>query len=104
MLDFLGFIATAALMVLAVSAVITFINVSPNAKLILATLAGLWIGIAAAAGSAGTVAISKPIPVVGLFVAVPLVFVPTVLVPFWLILHAIIWAQLRRLRRLGSGE
>jgi hypothetical protein len=26
----------------------------------------------------------------------PWSFVPTVLVPFWLILHAIIWAQLRR--------
>jgi hypothetical protein len=25
-----------------------------------------------------------------------LFFVPTVLVPFWLILHAVIWAQLRR--------
>src|SRR5262249_16194203 len=55
MLDFLGFIATAALMVLAVNAVITFMDVSPSSKLILATLAGLWI------------------PVVGLFVAVPLV-------------------------------
>jgi hypothetical protein len=26
----------------------------------------------------------------------PWSFVPTVLVPLWLILHAIIWAQLRR--------
>jgi hypothetical protein len=73
MLDFLGFIATSALMVLAVNAVITLMDVSPSAKLILATLAGLWIGIAAAAGSAGMVAVSKPFPVVGLFVAVPLV-------------------------------
>src|SRR6188472_3500491 len=73
MLDFFGFIATAALMVLAVNAVITFMDVSPSAKLALATLAGLWIGIAAAAGSAGMIAISKPFPVVGLFVAVPLV-------------------------------
>ena len=32
----------------------------------------------------------------------PWSFVPTVLVPFWLILHAIIWAQLRRLRSLGA--
>ncbi len=40
MLDFLGFIATAALMVLAVNAVITFMDVSPSAKLTLATLAG----------------------------------------------------------------
>jgi hypothetical protein len=51
MLDFLGFIATAALMVLAVNAVITFMDVSPSAKLTRATLAGLWIGVAAAAGS-----------------------------------------------------
>jgi len=62
MLDFLGFIATLALMVLAVNAVITFMGVSPSAKLTLATLAGLWIGIAAAAGSAGMIAISKPFP------------------------------------------
>ena len=73
MLDFLGFIVTAALMVLAVNAVITFMDVSPSAKLTLATLAGLWIGLAAAAGSAGMIAISKPFPVVGLFVGVPLV-------------------------------
>jgi hypothetical protein len=72
-LDFLGFILTLALMVLAVNAVITFMDVSQSAKLYLAALAGLWIGIAAAAGSAGTIAISKPFPVVGLFVAVPLV-------------------------------
>src|SRR5262245_13526069 len=75
MLDFFGFIVTSALMVLAVNAVITFMDVSQSAKLTLATLAGLWIGIAAAAGSAGMVAISKPFPVVGLFVAVPLVAV-----------------------------
>ena len=31
----------------------------------------------------------------------PWSFVPTVLVPFWLILHAIIWAQLRRHARLS---
>ena len=41
MLDFLCFIATAALMVLAVNAVITFIDVSQRAKLTLAALAGL---------------------------------------------------------------
>ena len=73
MLDFLGFIVTLALMVFAVIAVITFMDVSQSAKLTMAALAGLWIGIAAAAGSAGTIAISKPFPVVGLFVAVPLV-------------------------------
>ena len=73
MLDFLGFIVTAALMVLAVNAIITFMDVSQSAKLSLAGLAGLWIGIAAAAASAGVVAISKPFPVIGLLVAAPLV-------------------------------
>src|SRR5262252_5849819 len=73
MLEFLGFIATAMLMVHAVSAIITFMAVSQSAKLTLAGLAGLWIGIAAAAASAGMVAISKPFPVIGLFVAAPLV-------------------------------
>jgi hypothetical protein len=48
-------------------------DVSQSAKLTLAALAGLWIGITAVAGSTGTIAISKPFPVVGLFVAVPLV-------------------------------
>ena len=72
MLDFLGFIVTAALMVLAVNAVITLMDLSPRAKLTLATLAGLWIGLAAAAGAAGMLAISRPFPVIGLFVAAPL--------------------------------
>ena len=73
MLDFLGFIVTLALMVIAVNAVITFMDVSQSAKLTLAALAGVWIGIAAAAGSAGMMAISKPFPVIGLFVAAPLI-------------------------------
>ena len=38
MLDFLGFIITSALMVFAVNAVITFMDVSQSAKLILAAL------------------------------------------------------------------
>ena len=38
MLDFLGFIITSALMVFAVNAVITFMDVSHSAKLILAAL------------------------------------------------------------------
>jgi hypothetical protein len=45
MLDFLGFIVTLALMVLAVNALITFMDVSQSAKLTLAALAGLWIGL-----------------------------------------------------------
>ncbi len=73
MLDFLGFIVTAVLMVLAVNAVITFMDVSRSAKLTLAALAGVWIGIAAGAASAGLLTILQPFPLIGLFVAAPIV-------------------------------
>src|SRR5215468_4946793 len=72
MVDFLGTIATAALMMLMVNAVLTFMPVERPAKLILAGIAGLWIGFAAAASAAGWLAIAKPFPVIGLFVAAPL--------------------------------
>lgn len=72
MLDFLGIIATAALMVFIVNALLTFMDISRSAKLTLAAIAGLWIGLAAAAASAGWIAISDPFPVIGIFVATPL--------------------------------
>lgn len=73
MLDFLGFIATLALMVFVVNALITFMNISRSAKLTLTAVAGLWIGLAGAAASAGWIAIANPFPVIGIFVALPLV-------------------------------
>src|SRR5262245_45772033 len=72
MLDALGTIVTAALMVVAV-VTLTFMDVSRTTKLTIAATAGLWIGLAAAAGSAGLIAVSRPFPIVGLFVAAPLV-------------------------------
>ena len=72
MLDFIGMVITAALMVLVVNALTTFMDVSRAAKITLAAVIGLWIGLAAAAAGAGWLLISRPIPVVGLFVAVPL--------------------------------
>jgi hypothetical protein len=71
MLDFIGMVVTATLMVLVVNALTTFMDVSRAAKIILAAVIGVWIGLAAAAG-AGWLTISRPVPVVGLFVAVPL--------------------------------
>src|SRR5215207_7311662 len=47
-------------------------DVSRAAKVTLAAVIGVWIGLAAAAAGAGWVTISRPVPVVGLFVAVPL--------------------------------
>jgi hypothetical protein len=72
MLDFIGMVITATLMVLVVNTLTTFMDVSRAAKIALAIVAGVWIGLAAAAAGAGWLPISRPVPVVGLFVVVPL--------------------------------
>src|SRR4029077_3193489 len=72
MLDFIGTIVTAALMVLVVTALLVFVDISRRAKLITAGLLGLWIGLALASGAAGWLAIPRPFPVMGIFVAAPL--------------------------------
>ena len=72
MLDFIGTVVTATLMVFAVNAVIVFMDIPRFAKLMLALASGLWIGLSAAAGAAGMIATSRPFPVVGIFVALPL--------------------------------
>jgi hypothetical protein len=72
MLDFLGIIATAALMVFVVAALLVYMEAPRGAKLVLAGLLGLWIGFVAAAGAAGWLAIPRPFPVMGPFVAAPL--------------------------------
>ena len=68
----MGLIITTALMVLVVNTLTIFIDASRAAKVTLAAAIGVWIGLAAAAAEAGWLSISRPIPVVGLFVAVPL--------------------------------
>jgi hypothetical protein len=73
MLDFIGMVVTAALMMLVVNALTTFMDVSRAARVGLAAMIGAWIGLAAAAAEAGWLVISKPVPVVGFFVVVPLV-------------------------------
>src|SRR5262245_22840690 len=72
MLDFIGMVITAAVMVLFVNVLTTFMDISRVAKLALAAVIGLWIGLAAAAAGAGWLPIARPVPVVGLFVVVPL--------------------------------
>jgi hypothetical protein len=73
MLDFIGMVITATVMVLFVNALTTFMDVSRGAKITLATVIGLWIGLAAAAAGAGWLPISRPVPLVGFFVLVPLI-------------------------------
>lgn len=72
MLDFIGLIITTALMVLIVNTLTTFIDASRAAKVTLGAMIGVWIGLSAAAAEAGWLTISKPVPVVGFFVAVPI--------------------------------
>ncbi len=73
MLDFLGAILIAALLVVVVNALVTYLEIGRSAKLMLAGIAGLWIGIAGAASASGLLTISKPFPVIGIFVATPLI-------------------------------
>src|SRR5262249_15640774 len=72
MLDFIGLIITTALMGVVVNTLIIFIDASRAAQVTLAVLIGLWVGLSAAVAGAGWLPISRPIPVVGLFVAIPL--------------------------------
>src|SRR5262245_41786636 len=72
MLDFIGMVITATLMMLVINTLTTFMDVSRAAKISLATVVGVWIGLAAAAAQAGWLGTSEPVPVVGLFVVVPL--------------------------------
>jgi len=73
MLDFVGTIAIAALTVFLVGALLVSLDILRGAKLVLAALLGLWIGVAAAAAAAGVMAMTKPFPLIGPFVVVPLV-------------------------------
>jgi hypothetical protein len=81
MLDFLGTIATVMLMLLVVTALVTYLEIGRGTKLTLAGVAGLWIGLAAAAAASGWLSIGKPFPVIGIFVATPLV--AAAIATFW---------------------
>src|SRR5262249_30445366 len=72
MLDFIGTVGTSALMVLIVAALAVTLKASNAGKLTFAALAGLWIGFAAASAPAGWIEIGKPFPLIGLYVAAPL--------------------------------
>ena len=73
MLDFLGTVATAALIVFVISTLLVFMAASRGAKLWLAALLGLWVGVVAAGSAAGWAATARPFPIMGIFVATPLV-------------------------------
>ena len=60
-------------MVAVVNALVVYLEIGRSAKLALAGTSGLWIGFAAAASASGWLTISDPFPIMGIFVAAPLV-------------------------------
>lgn len=72
MLDFVGTVLTAALMTFIINALVMYLDIGHGMKLAIAGIAGFWIGLAAAAGASGWLAISRPFPVIGIFVVTPL--------------------------------
>ena len=64
MLDFIGTMATSALMVLVVAALTVALKMSNPGKLTFAMIGGLWIGFAAASAQAGWIEIGKPFPLI----------------------------------------
>jgi hypothetical protein len=72
MLDFLGTVATGALIVFIIATLLAFLDISRQAKIVMAALLGLWVGVAAAGSAAGWAAMARPFPIMGLFVAAPL--------------------------------
>src|SRR5262249_10074351 len=72
MLDFAGTVLTATLMTFIINALVMYLDIGHGMKLAIAGIAGFWIGLAAAAGASGWLAISRPFPVIGIFVVTPL--------------------------------
>ncbi len=170
MLDFFGTVAITTMLAVCLFAFISTMATGQAVRLLLAGLAGIWIGLAAAFGAAGEFADAgrRPVPLVGIMFATPLIaaavpvawlaariatdrdrligawnvfgaldlfvavglatvstpgsplqiiqtavgpaamqqlpwaLIPTVLVPYWLVAHGIIFAQLRA-RRMPRG-
>jgi hypothetical protein len=85
MLDFAGTIAVTAVMVMAINAVISALAVSRLQRIAAALAVGLWVGLAAASADAGLFAVATPFPVIGLYVAAPLIGIAALafLSPAW---------------------
>lgn len=72
MIDLIGYTALIALTVAIIASFTTYASGPPSHRSILAGIAGLWTGFSVAAASAGWMALQKPFPVIGIFVATPL--------------------------------
>lgn len=75
MLDFIGTIIVVGVMVANINAVVSSLALSPARRIAAALAAGLWIGLAAASAHVGLLAVARPFPYIGLFVAFPIAVV-----------------------------
>jgi hypothetical protein len=74
MLDLIGAIILAAVIALNITAISTVIPISGAARLAIPIIAGAWTGLAASLAAAGYFAnTGQPFPLIGVFVALPLV-------------------------------
>lgn len=72
MLDFLGTVATVALIIFIIATLLAVLDVSRETRIVMAALLGLWVGFAAAGSAAGWAALTRPFPIMSLFVVAPL--------------------------------
>ena len=72
MLDFIGTILIVATTVVVINAGISSLAITRVQRLALALAVGVWVGLAAAFASSGLLAVAKPVPYIGAFVALPL--------------------------------
>lgn len=73
MLDIVGAVILAAVTALNLFVFLNSLSLSERARGLIALGAGAWIGLAVAIGSAGGLAVAEPFPVMGVFVAAPLI-------------------------------
>jgi hypothetical protein len=74
MLNIIGHVVGMAVIAINLIAILSAVSLTLRMRLILGGIAGAWIGLATAAGEAGALTFSPqhPVPLVGLFIAVPL--------------------------------
>lgn len=85
MLDFVGTIAVTAIMVVAINAALSALAVSRLQRIGAVLAVGLWVGLAAASAGAGLFAVNTPAPIIGLYLAAPLLGIAALvsLSPTW---------------------
>jgi hypothetical protein len=60
-------------MIFVIASLLVFLDIRRSSKLVLAAVLGLWVGMVAASSAAGWLNATRPFPVLGLFVAAPLI-------------------------------